>query len=387
VPDRLLDLEKEHLRAEEWWRGGADEHVPIDVAAGMAFVRVYGNTKAIRTRQDYDDALNIMGATLSRLIPVYALKDPREGRQPVAIDLANQAFVRGATRLRSCSGTSLARLTVLRPDLLSAVARLRRIALPLVLFLAGVPVTRAAAESFSPKANRLLAALPASDYARLAEHLELVPLRAQEPLFTEGTQRRYAYFPVSGVVSVLYITRDGASTEIGVIGNDGMAGLAVLLGGGSTPRRAVVQIPGFAYRVPAETIQAEFHRGEALQSLALRYVQALITQVAQAAVCNRRHSVEQQLCRWLLLSLDRISSNEVLMTQELLGHALGVRRSGITQAAKTLQEAGLIGHRRGRIIVPDRARLEAHACECYTIVKNEADRLLPPHAEIRTVLS
>jgi CRP-like cAMP-binding protein len=184
------------------------------------------------------------------------------------------------------------------------------------------------------------------------------------------------YFPISGVVSVLYITEDGEPTEIAVIGNEGLVGLAVVLGGGSTPRRAVVQIDGHAYRMKAETILERFRRGGALQVFLLRYVQTLMNQMAQTAVCNRHHAIEQQLCRWLLLSLDRTSSNEVFMTQDLISQMLGVRRSGISEAAKKLQDLRLIDYRRGHIVVLNRKKLEARACECYAIVKRESDRLM-----------
>jgi CRP-like cAMP-binding protein len=174
---------------------------------------------------------------------------------------------------------------------------------------------------------------------------------------------------------LLYTLEDGGTAEIAVVGNDGCVGVAILLGGGTTPSRAVVQIAGYAYRVESEAVLAEFRRGGPAQHVLLRYIQSLMTQMSQAAVCNRHHSVEQQLCRWLLLSLDRVPSNRVDMTQELISNMLGVRRVGITEAARRLQAAGLIEYQRGHITVPDRAKLEAHACECYAAVKRETDRL------------
>jgi CRP-like cAMP-binding protein len=194
-------------------------------------------------------------------------------------------------------------------------------------------------------------------------------------LYESGSQMRDCYFPVSGLVSLLHTLEDGGTAEIAVVGNDGCVGVAILLGGGTTPSRAVVQIAGYAYRVESEAVLAEFRRGGPAQHVLLRYIQSLMTQMSQAAVCNRHHSVEQQLCRWLLLSLDRVPSNRVDMTQELISNMLGVRRVGITEAARRLQAAGLIEYQRGHITVPDRAKLEAHACECYAAVKRETDRL------------
>jgi CRP-like cAMP-binding protein len=232
-------------------------------------------------------------------------------------------------------------------------------------------------ESYSPLGNHLLAALPPADLARLSPEMEFVPLALGETLYESGSQLRHVYFPVAGVVSLLIVTEDGGSAEIAVIGNDGFIGIALLLGGETALDRAVVQIAGHAYRLPAEVVLREFKRGGPAQLLLLRYVQALMTQTAQTAVCNRHHTVEQQLCRWLLLTLDRVPSAHVVMTQELISNMLGVRRSGITQAARDLQQAGLIEYERGHIRVRDRARLEAHACECYAVVKKETDRLLP----------
>lgn len=236
-------------------------------------------------------------------------------------------------------------------------------------------------ESYSPLGNHLLAALPAAELARLSPEMEFVALELGEPLYETGSQLRHVYFPVSGIVSLLIVTEDGGSAEIAVIGNDGCVGIALLLGGVTTLDRAVVQIAGHAYRLPAEVMLREFKRGGAPQLLLLRYIQALMTQMAQTAVCNRHHTVEQQLCRWLLLALDRVRSRDVVMTQELISNMLGVRRSGITQAARHLQQAGLIDYERGHIRVLDRAKLAAHACECYAVVKRETDRLLPPAPE------
>jgi CRP-like cAMP-binding protein len=234
----------------------------------------------------------------------------------------------------------------------------------------------AASTPLSPDANHLLGALPADDFDRLSGELELVPLRLGHALYESGSQLSHVYFPVSGLVSLLYTLADGNTAELAVVGRDGCVGMAILLGGKTTPSRAAVQIGGQAYRIPARAILGQFKLGGPIQLVLLRYIQALMTQMAQTAVCNRHHTVEEQLCRWLLLSLDRIDSDEVSMTQELISNMLGVRRTGITQAARTLQRAGLIEYRRGRIRIPDRARLEAHACECYSVVKNETDRLL-----------
>jgi CRP-like cAMP-binding protein len=240
---------------------------------------------------------------------------------------------------------------------------------------------RSRAELYSPLGNHLLAALPAGDLARLSPQMEFVALALGETLYKPGSPLRHVYFPVSGVVSLLIVTEDGGSAEIAVIGNDGCVGIALLLGGHTTLDRAVVQIAGHAYRLPAEDVRREFKRGAAAQLVLLRYIQALMTQTAQTAVCNRHHTVEQQLCRWLLLALDRVPTMEVAMTQELISDMLGVRRSGVTQAARNLSKAGLIVYERGHIRVLDRAKLEAHACECYAVVKKETDRLLPAALE------
>jgi CRP-like cAMP-binding protein len=225
--------------------------------------------------------------------------------------------------------------------------------------------------------NQLLDALPTSDYERLASHLELIPMGLGDVLYESGAQLRYVYFPTTSIVSLLYVMEDGASAEIAIVGNEGMLGISLFMGGDTTPSRAVVQSAGHGFRVKAELLKDEFGRFGPTMHLLLRYTQALITQMAQTAVCNRHHSVDQQLCRWLLLSLDRLSSNELIMTQELIANMLGVRREGVTEAAGKLQGAGLIRYHRGRITVLDRPRLEARSCECYQVVKTEFDRLLP----------
>jgi len=231
--------------------------------------------------------------------------------------------------------------------------------------------------SHDPGQNRLLAALPAAERQRLYPELELVPLPLGDVLYESGNQLQHVYWPTDSIVSLLYVMADGASAEIAVVGNEGIIGIALFMGGESMPNRAVVQSAGHAYRLKGQLLKEEFNRSAALQQLLLRYTQALLTQMAQTAVCNRHHSVDQQLCRWLLLSLDRLPSNELTMTQELIANMLGVRREGVTEAAGKLQNAGLIQYSRGRITVVDRPRLEAQACECYGVVKREFDRLLP----------
>lgn len=227
-----------------------------------------------------------------------------------------------------------------------------------------------------PKQNRLLAALPVADFERLESHLKLVPLGLGEVLYESDSRLNQVYFPITSIVSLLYVMMDGSSAEIAVVGNDGLIGVSLFMGGETTPSRAVVQSAGYAYRLMSGVLKEEFSRAGAAQHLLLRYTQALITQMAQTAVCNRHHSVDQQLCRWLLLSLDRLSSNELVMTQELIANMLGVRREGVTEAASKLQHAGLIHYSRGRITVLDRAALETRTCECYAVVKKECDRLL-----------
>jgi len=228
----------------------------------------------------------------------------------------------------------------------------------------------------TPKQNHLLAALPADDYARLAPDLEPIPMPLGWAVYESGGQLSYLYFPTTSIVSLLYVMESGASAEIAIIGNEGLVGISLFMGGESTPSRAVVQSAGDAYRLRASVLKREFALGGNLQHLALRYTQALITQMAQTAVCNRHHALDQQLCRWLLLSLDRLESNELLMTQELIANMLGVRREGVTEAAGKLQAEGLIRYNRGHIQVLDRAKLEKRVCECYAVVKKESDRLL-----------
>jgi CRP-like cAMP-binding protein len=229
----------------------------------------------------------------------------------------------------------------------------------------------------SPRKNHLLAALPAPDYDRIAPHLELVSMPLGGVLYESGSKLRHVYFPTTSIVSLLYVMEDGASAEIAVVGNEGILGIALFMGGETTPSRAVVQSAGEGYRLKAALLKQEFNRYGPMLHLLLRYTQALITQMAQTAVCNRHHSVDQQLCRWLLLSLDRLASNELTMTQELIANMLGVRREGVTEAAGKLQVLGLIHYSRGRITVLDRPGIEAKACECYEVVKREFDRLLP----------
>jgi CRP-like cAMP-binding protein len=228
----------------------------------------------------------------------------------------------------------------------------------------------------TPKQNHLLAALPAADYDRLLPHLQRVRMELGWSVYESGSLQQYVHFPTDSIVSLLYVMEDGASAEIAVVGNEGLVGIAPLMGGDTTPSCAVVQNAGYAYRLKASFLKAEFERGGPLQHLLLRYMQALITQMAQTAVCNRRHMIEQQLCRSLLLSLDRLTSNELTMTQELLASMLGVRREGVTAAAGKLQAAGLIHYTRGKITVLDRPNLEKRVCECYGVVKRESDRLL-----------
>lgn len=231
--------------------------------------------------------------------------------------------------------------------------------------------------AFSPRQNHLLDALPDEDLARLAPHFELVPMRLGDVLYEPGVQLRYVYFPTSSIVSLLYVMEDGASAEIAIVGNEGILGISLFMGGETTPSRAVVQSAGHGYRLEAQRLKNEFGRFGSMMQLLLRYTQALITQMSQTAVCNRHHSIDQQLCRWLLLSLDRLSSNELAMTQELIANMLGVRREGVTEAAGKLQAAGLIRYHRGKITVIDRPALESRCCECYQVVKREFDRLLP----------
>lgn len=237
-------------------------------------------------------------------------------------------------------------------------------------------------EAPHPRQNHLLAALPADVQSRLFPQLELVALPLGTVLYESGEELRHVYFPTDSIVSLLYVMEDGASAEISVVGNEGLVGIALFMGGASTPSRSILQSGGSAYRLGGQHIKKEFDRHGDLHDLILRYTQALITQMAQTAVCNRHHSIDQQLCRWLLLSLDRLPSNKLTMTQELIANMLGVRREGVTEAAGKLQALGVIEYRRGHITVLDRPRLEQLSCECYAVVKKETERLLPyvpPH--------
>ena len=229
----------------------------------------------------------------------------------------------------------------------------------------------------TPLQNHLLAALPAEVQGRLFPHLELVALPLGKVLYESGDTLGHVYFPTDSIVSLLYVMENGASGEISVVGNDGLVGISLFMGGESTPSRAIVQSAGFAYRLVAYRLKDEFQRNSELLHLLLRYTQSLITQMSQTAVCNRHHTVDQQLCRWLLLSLDRLPDNCLTMTQELLANMLGVRREGVTDAAGKLQKLGVIEYHRGHITVLDRPRLEQLSCECYAVVKKETDRLLP----------
>jgi CRP-like cAMP-binding protein len=230
--------------------------------------------------------------------------------------------------------------------------------------------------SHEPQQNHLLAALPAAERERIYPHLRLVSMPLGEVLYESGDVLRDVYFPTDSIVSLLYVLADGASAEISMVGNEGVIGIALFMGGETTPSRAVVQSAGAAYRLVGQRLKDEFHRNGELQLLLLRYTQALITQMAQTAVCNRHHAVEQQLCRWLLLSLDRLSANQLTMTHQLIADMLGVRREGVTEAAGKLQKLGAIEYSRGQITVLDRPKLEALCCECYAVVRRESDRLL-----------
>ena len=230
--------------------------------------------------------------------------------------------------------------------------------------------------SLDPRQNQLLAALPEAEWLRWLPQLELVDLPLGKVLYESGGKLTHVYFPTTAIVSLLYVMENGASAEIAVVGYEGIVGVSLFMGGESTPSRAVVQSAGTGYRLKAEVIKEEFKRAPVLHLL-LRYTQALITQMAQTAVCNRHHTLDQQLCRWLLLSLDRLDGNRLVMTQELIANMLGVRREGVTEGAINLQKAGIISYARGHITVLDRPALEKRTCECYAVVKKEYDRLLP----------
>lgn len=233
-----------------------------------------------------------------------------------------------------------------------------------------------------PRQNHLLAALPKEEFQRLLPNLELVPMPLGHVLYESGIPMRHVYFPTDSIISLLYVMEDGDSAEIAIVGNEGLVGVSLFMGGETTPSRAVVQSAGMAFRLKGQLLKDEFNRSGgrrsgALHDLLLRYTQALLTQMAQTSACNRHHSLDQQFCRWLLLSLDRLHSNELVMTQELIANMLGVRREGVTEAAGNVQKAGLIKYQRGHITVLDRPGLENRVCECYAVVRKEFDRLLP----------
>ena len=245
-----------------------------------------------------------------------------------------------------------------------------------------IMMPRSLLTSSAPPASKLLSALPPEVYERLEPHLQLVPLKLGASVYEAGAKLSCVYFPTTAIVSLLYVMKDGASAEIAVVGNEGLVGIALFMGGETTPSRAVVQSAGHAFRLSSKIMKREFEHGGPLQHLLLRYTQALITQMAQTAVCNRHHAVEQQLCRWLLLSADRLPSKELKMTQQLIANMLGVRREGVTEAAGRLQDAGMIRYSRGHITILDRPKLERTVCECYAVVKQEFDRLLPDEVAI-----
>lgn len=234
----------------------------------------------------------------------------------------------------------------------------------------------AVAVNQTPEQNMLLASLSAEVRERIFPHLELVPLPLGRALYESGDTLRYVYFPTDCIVSLLYVMESGESAEISVVGKEGIVGVSLFMGGDSTPSRALVQSAGYGYRLSGQRLKEEFNRHGELLFLMLRYTQSLITQMAQTAVCNRHHTIDQQLCRWLLLSLDRLNGPDLVMTQELIANMLGVRREGVTEAAGKLQKLGIIAYKRGRVKVLDRPRLEELSCECYEVVKRESDRLL-----------
>ena len=242
-------------------------------------------------------------------------------------------------------------------------------------WMADMTDATASPEQHIPELNYLLAALSPDERDRVFPHLRLVSMPLGKVLYESGDVLEYVYFPTDSIVSLLYVLESGASAEISVVGNEGLIGIALFMGGGTTPSRAIVQSAGHAYRLAGQKLKDEFHRNGGLQLLLLRYTQALITQMAQTAVCNRHHSVDQQLCRWLLLSLDRLKSSKLVMTQELIANMLGVRREGVTDAAGKLQKLGVIRYSRGQITVLDRPQLEQLCCECYSVVKRETDRI------------
>ena len=244
-----------------------------------------------------------------------------------------------------------------------------------------MPATPALAPP-DPRRNELLAALPEAEWSRWLPQLEPVQMPLGQVLYESGRTLSHVYFPTTAIVSLLYVMENGASAEIAVVGHEGVVGISLFMGGGSTPSRAVVQSAGAGFRLPSAVVKEEFDKSHPVMHLLLRYTQALITQMSQTAVCNRHHSLDQQLCRWLLLSLDRLEGNDLVMTQELIANMLGVRREGVTEAALSLQKVGLIRYARGHITVLDRPALELRTCECYAVVKREYDRLLPPRKAI-----
>lgn len=248
---------------------------------------------------------------------------------------------------------------------------------PLVSSVPGSSSEAVVAASSEIKLNRLLAALPDAQLKNWLPHLQFWDMPLGEVLYESGKAEHFVYFPTSAIVSLLYVMKNGDSAEIAVVGNEGIVGISLFMGGNTTPSRAVVQSGGKGYRLKAQYMKDEFDKAGPVTNLLLRYTQALITQMSQTAVCNRHHSLDEQLCRWLLLSLDRLPGNELVMTQELIANMLGVRRVGVTEAALKVQEAGLISYARGRINVLDRNGLEKRSCECYQVVKDEYDRLLP----------
>jgi CRP-like cAMP-binding protein len=233
-------------------------------------------------------------------------------------------------------------------------------------------------DNYHPQQNHLLAALSTDTYSRLQPHLELMSFPLGMVLYESGDTLHHVYFPLDSIVSLLYVMKNGASAEISVVGNEGLIGIALFMGGESTTNRAIVQSAGHAYRLKGQRLKSEFHLHGDMLHLMLRYTQSLLTQMAQTAVCNRHHSIDQQLCRWLLLSLDRLPGNQLTMTQELIANMLGVRREGVTDAAGKLQKKGVIEYHRGQITVLDRPKLEQLSCECYSVVKQETERLLEP---------
>jgi len=275
--------------------------------------------------------------------------------------------------LRNASFSIIVGLT----DILDAAADGRMTAFTLSAFISNPVIEAQMSDQHSPRENHLLDALPGDVYERMLRNLESVDMPLGKVLYESGEALRYVYFPTDCIVSLLYVMENGSPAEIAVIGNEGIVGLALFMGGETTPNRAVVQSAGHAYRLSSALVKQEFGLNGPLLRLLLRYTQALITQMSQTAVCNRHHSLDQQLCRWLLLSLDRLSGNHLVMTQELIANMLGVRREGVTEAAGNLQQAGLIAYQRGHITVLDRPGLEKRVCECYQVVKQEFERLLP----------